>query len=73
MYNLCKLDLGTHNRSVLGHPLNVIKRSEDLRELSKEMKKRILDGCPSKSFIVFKSVEFEPLCAIKWAGEKSSN
>ena len=42
MYNLCKLMINEYNNSILRHPLVVVFRSDNLEEISSEIKKRVL-------------------------------
>lgn len=58
MYSLCKINTGICNGSVLGHPLDVVYRSESLDQISAEIKKRVRDGCPANMLRVFKDVGF---------------
>ena len=73
MYNLCKLVMNEQNSSILGHPLNVVFRSDNLEKISSQIKKRILDGCPARSLIVFEDVVFETECKIRYADKEESD
>ena len=66
MYNLCKLMINEYNNSILRHPLVVVFRSDNLEEISSEIKKRVLDGCPARNLIVFEDVVFGMNCEVKY-------
>lgn len=73
MYNLCKIDRNVNTNSVLGHPINVVFRSGDLRDIAAEIKKRILDGCPAKSLLVFENANVEILFEVSFPQEMNNS
>lgn len=59
MYYLAKIETRANNDSLWGHPLNIVLQSEDLADITEDMKKRIRDGCPERSLRIFRDVPVE--------------
>ena len=58
MCNLCKIRTNKNNGSVVGHPFDVIKRSDSIDEIFAEIQKRIRDGCPTDKLKIMQDVQF---------------
>lgn len=59
MYYLCKIRTNDYTQSLIKHPLDIIMKSDDLAKIGEGIEKRIKDGCPVNSLLVFKHVDFE--------------
>ena len=68
MYVLCKLVTNELNNSLLHHPMNVIMRSVDIGDLSKEIIKRVHDGSPIQSFRIYEEVDFQMTSTLIFEG-----
>lgn len=61
MYTLCKVE--KVNGAEMFAPL---KSRLSLEELTDEVKKRVRDGCAVHRLRIFKDVEFEVVCGVKY-------
>lgn len=69
MYYLCVILEHSHDESVIGHPIRVLKRSDSLDPITDEIKRLVLDGYRRSDLMVFKGIEFEVLCRVIYKEE----
>lgn len=69
MYCLAKIVEKENNNSVLGHPLNIVDRSDDISKIFESVERRVKDGCPASLMRIYKEVPFEVKVGARLKGE----
>ena len=69
MYCLAKITERENNNSVLGHPLNIVERSDDISDIFKSVVRRMRDGCPASLMKIYEEVPFELNIEVRLKGE----
>lgn len=70
MYYLFKLKTGDNDNSIFNHPLSAVDASEDLSEIAENIKKRVGDGCPKSTLMIFEKIDYSIDIGVVFDGGK---